>query len=177
MLRLHPAERTQRPETHREFSLVDGSLQAVLRDLISGNRPWPLYLLGAVGSGKSAAALAVLDHVGGLFYDAEELADLVAAGQLPNLLETIRRAPLVVLDELCCRERLTDLHYVAVKRLIDLRERAGCRLIAISNADPAQLASAYDTRIADRLLCGTIFGLGKKQVLRLQNSSSRRFTG
>ncbi len=83
----------------------------------------------------------------------------------------------MVLDELCCREKLTDLHYVAVKRLIDLRERAGCRLIAISNAVPERLATAYDARIADRLLCGTIFDLGKKQVQRLSNPESRRFTG
>lgn len=176
-LKLHPAERTQRPEIQRELGRADATLRAVFKDLVTSQRPWPLYLHGAIGSGKTAAGLALLDHVGGLFFDCEELADLVAAGRFPELAESIMRAPLVVLDELCCREKLTDLHYVAVKRLIDLRERAGCRLIAISNAAPERLATAYDARIADRLLCGVVFDLGKKQVQRLSNTESRRFTG
>ncbi len=84
-LKLHPAERTQRPEIHREFGRIDPTLRTVLKDLVTAQRPWPLFLHGSIGSGKSAAGLALLDHVGGVFFDCEELADLVAAGRFPEL--------------------------------------------------------------------------------------------
>lgn len=71
--------------------------------------------------------------------------------------ERIATAPLVVLDEIGCREKVTDAHYEIVKRAIDLRW--GKPLVAISNIDLAELSPIYDDRIVSRLGAGTIFEL------------------
>jgi hypothetical protein len=78
----------------------------------------------------------------------------------PILIEAER---LVVLDEIGARQKVTDLHYSAVKEFADVREldHSGVA-IYISNLEPAQLAAVYDDRIASRLLCGTWFKLDGK---------------
>ncbi len=67
-------------------------------------------------------------------------------------------APLVVLDELGCRERASDAHYEAVKTAID--ERQGKPLVAITNLAIDQIATLYDDRISSRLAAGTVLTLG-----------------
>jgi hypothetical protein len=70
---------------------------------------------------------------------------------------------LVVLDEIGARQKVTDLHYSAVKEFADVREldHSGVA-IYISNLEPMQLANVYDDRIASRLLCGTWYKLDGK---------------
>lgn len=48
----------------RELSEIDPGLRATLRALLAGQEPWPLYLWGPAGTGKTSAALALLDHCG-----------------------------------------------------------------------------------------------------------------
>lgn len=43
---------------------MDAGLRSVLAGLAAGRLPWPLYLHGDVGTGKSAGALALLDQFG-----------------------------------------------------------------------------------------------------------------
>lgn len=39
-------------------------IQSSLRSLVRGEAPWPLYLWGTAGTGKTSAALVALDHCG-----------------------------------------------------------------------------------------------------------------
>src|SRR5436309_2297801 len=57
--------RTHLMRLHREMSAIAPGLRDAIRELVSGEAPWPLFLHGDVGAGKSCAALCVLDHAGG----------------------------------------------------------------------------------------------------------------
>lgn len=48
----------------RDIGGIDDRTRAVIRSLVKGESPWPLYLFGPAGLGKTSAALAVLDHCG-----------------------------------------------------------------------------------------------------------------
>lgn len=163
------------PHKRRSIAEIDPALRQTIRQLVQGEERWPLFLFGAVGTGKTCAALALLDHADcyeggrsgkGKYLTATELAELVIEaqqgrlydGDYPAGVQTVWRglstAPLVVLDELGARERVSDHAYGVVKRLIDLRE--GLPLVAISNLDLGTLAQRYDDRIASRLAAGTV---------------------
>jgi len=43
---------------------VPQALRDTFRALVSGRAPWPLYLWGPAGTGKTSAALVLLDHCG-----------------------------------------------------------------------------------------------------------------
>lgn len=65
-----------RPEIRRDVALIDSGLRAVIRALVTGEAPWPLYLFGPAGTGKTSAALALLDHCGPVLPDGERAAEL-----------------------------------------------------------------------------------------------------
>jgi DNA replication protein DnaC len=135
-----------------------------------------MFLHGPPGTGKTCAALCLLDFAGGEYYTVSGLHDLLIRAQHGRLEwsrcghggtiwpETIwaklARAPLVVLDELGCRERVSDAHYETVKRCID--ERHNRAFIVISNLTLADVASVYDNRIFSRLGAGTVLELAGK---------------
>lgn len=147
------------PEIPRQLHLVDQGLRAVFRGLVTGELRWPLYLWGAVGTGKTLAALCLCDHVPDARYvTVEKLADTVVSKDEGEW-NRLRENRLVVLDELGARQRDTDLHYTAIQRLADLRERKRSVAVYVSNLSVAQLAALYDDRIASRLSCGTEFEL------------------
>lgn len=50
--------------TRRELAEIDPELRTAIRGLVTGQKPWPLYLWGHAGTGKTSAALAVLDYAG-----------------------------------------------------------------------------------------------------------------
>lgn len=167
------------PNKHRAASSIDPRLRAVLAALCKGEAPWPLFLYGPPGTGKTCAALALLDHSGGHYWTPSELCqDLILAskGQLhyatsgrpvleKALWREIGERPLVVLDELGARSKVSDYQYEQIKRVLDLRE--GLPLLAVSNLDLDGLALVYDDRIASRLAAGTMFRLdGADQRLR-----------
>jgi chromosomal replication initiation ATPase DnaA len=83
--------------------------------------------------------------------------------------EDIRKARIVVLDELGGRTQTTDHHYEAVKMVLD--EREGQPLILITNLIPADLAAVYDDRIASRCAAGTVVDLSQFPDRRLGSSS------
>lgn len=39
-------------------------VRTIFRDLLTGVAPWPLYLFGPAGTGKTSAAMVLLDHCG-----------------------------------------------------------------------------------------------------------------
>jgi DNA replication protein DnaC len=126
-----------------------------------------MTLTGEAGTGKTCAALCVLDHVQARRYWTmpalcEELIAVQNGekeyGMQPD---TLRRwwgrypsLDCVVVDELGSRERVSDFHYEVLQRAIDLRYAKPT--IFISNLRVSDLAKVYDDRIASRLAGGTI---------------------
>lgn len=129
--------------------------------------PWPLTLVGDVGTGKTCAALCLLDRCSGgrRFYTVvklcEELIDVQAGRrEYSEQPDTLARwwarwseVSCTVLDELGARERVSDFQYESVKRAIDERENKPA--IFISNLTVDGLERVYDDRIASRLAGGT----------------------
>jgi len=159
------------PEVSRQVDAITPTLRDALGLLVRGDAPWPLFVHGAVGTGKSCAALCLLDHTSGHYHTALGLAELLARSQQGRYTETelssretrviwpelvwswLSGTPLVVLDELGSRGHVTDHQYETVKRLIDCRH--GKPLVCLSNLCLEELASLYDARVADRLAAGT----------------------
>jgi DNA replication protein DnaC len=91
-----------------------------------------------------------------------------------NIWNGIDRAPLVVLDEIGCRDAVSDFRYETTKRVIDARR--GKPLVCISNLSLGELVGLYDDRISSRLAEGTVFCLDGddrrlKQHLRLAETA------
>ncbi len=152
------------PDLYRAWSRVDAKLVAVLRDLAVGKRPWPLLIHGAPGTGKTCAGLCLADVVEtASYYTVEEVCDAVmgrGGTDVADLWRKIETKALVVLDELGTRERVGDLEYSSVKRVLDVRETKHHRcLVAISNVPPDALVELYDRRVYSRLTCGTVYHL------------------
>lgn len=156
------------PKKPRDIDGIHHAIRDAIRDCTAGKAPWPLFVFGAVGSGKSCAALCLVDRVDSAKYWTEESLCQQAADSMMDRLwnsagylvtpsafwSRIREAPLVVVDELAARTNVTDHRYATVKRLLD--EREGEPLMLVSNVDPKELASVYDDRVASRALCGTV---------------------
>lgn len=144
---------------------------STLAAVVEGRSPWPLYLYGGVGVGKTCAALALADYVPETLYETEashgELCTQAASGRLEWYREGVggvltqnqlwrgyRRAPLVILDEIGSREKVSDFRYECLYRLVD--ERDGLPTILIGNCSLADLAAVYDERITSRIGVGTV---------------------
>jgi DNA replication protein DnaC len=135
---------------------------------------WPLFLFGPVGTGKSCAALWLLDHAGGVYFTVPDLTEKLIESMAGRLVwqgepghsgtlwpdgfwRRVSNASLVVLDEIGCRNAVSDHHYEAVKKMIDIRH--GRPLICISNLNLEAIEKVYDDRVASRLASGTVFEL------------------
>lgn len=155
-----------REHVFRTWEYLGEHRRAQIREVLKGEKPWPLVLWGSAGTGKTCAALSVTDGVSGsrIYCPVQELVDgLVAMQQdrggfmwFRNDIDFWRewdRALLTVIDELGTRQA-SDFHYATVKRAIDRRE--GKPAIFISNCPIPELADLYDERIASRLAAGTV---------------------
>jgi len=137
-------------------------LRRKIKGLVTGMLPWPLFLYGLAGRGKTCAALTLADRVpGAVFKTVEDLVQLVLRGNEGyGLWQALKESPLVVIDELGLRSQQGDLEYVAVKRVADLREFRPA--VWISNQTPQALIQVYDERIYSRICCGTCVELKGK---------------
>jgi Cdc6-like AAA superfamily ATPase len=144
----------------RSGKRVKPALLETFARLVLGELPWPLFLHGEVGTGKTRAALYFCDCVvTARYYTAEDIADAIMDGGMPDMV----RYSLVVLDELAERTKSSDLGYQAVKRVLDQRERHNHNVaVIVSNFAPDDLEEAYDGRIVSRLKAGTVFELKAK---------------
>lgn len=183
---------TVMPEIKRSVAGIDQGLRDVIRKLVTGESPWPLFLHGPAGSGKTCAGLCLLDHSCGLYYTASRLCDdyaLSKGGKFYYVREghssavcwpqsfwgMISFAGLVVLDEIGCRDRVTDHHYEAIQGVLD--NRAFKPLVCISNHDLDALGRIYDDRITSRIARGTVIELqGRDRRLRCRQSSTQNGT-
>lgn len=154
---MKPTIRAER-EIPRRLDLVAPQLRSVFRRLVSGEAPWPLYLWGAVGTGKTLAALCLCDHVHESHYSrVRQLADdRMAQG---NRIDMAKTCVLAVLDEIGTTQKTGDLLYGVVEDFADYRARHRHVAVYVSNLDVPRIAELFDDRIASRLTCGTVFEL------------------
>lgn len=139
----------------RSEHLIDRDLLALLRGLAAGEEPWPLYIYGSAGRGKSCAALWFLDQVPGSLYATPET---LVRWVLTRDEEIWRRVPdyaLTIVDDIGIRSSDSDLEYVAMKRMSDAREHLPA--IWVSNHPPEKIREVYDDRVHSRICCGTWF--------------------
>jgi DNA replication protein DnaC len=161
-LRLRRPERKALKQVARWLCDVDLALTRLFADLCSGKRPWPLFVHGGVGSGKTYAALALSDLVAETRYETLEGAcDAVMKGFAPYpgplVLADGAQPCLMVLDEIGERARSGDLQYLTLKRVLDNREFSANRVgLYLSNLSPGGLTQLFDDRIVSRLTCGTV---------------------
>lgn len=173
-LRLHTEpDHKYRPTVPRAVGDIDTNLRAKIRGLVMGELRWPLFVHGPAGTGKTCAALCLLDYAGGMYFTTCGLAETrtqVQQGRLEYYHESrggimsterwwrdIRRAPLFVLDELGARDRVSDHVYETAYLCID--ERGGLPLVVLSNWGLEKIAQLFDDRVASRLSKGTVVEL------------------
>jgi len=159
------------PDLERSKEAIPTNYRKALHECQFGTSPWPLFVFGSVGTGKTFGALALADYVRwSLFYSIRELlreAADAACGRLQNeagyeisarkFWRTIADARLIILDEIGSRGEVNDHHYNSVMELVDCRQRKPS--IYLSNLEPEQLSGIYDDRILSRMVCGTIVEL------------------
>lgn len=150
-------EHVCRPRLVRHLDMVSRGLQKCFADLVAGQLPWPLYLHGDIGTGKTRAALALCDQLEfARFWTLEEVIQAKLGRSSPW--ETVWGLPggprLVVLDEIGTHVKVSDLEYDALKMFADWREDTP--VIYISNHPSAKMTELYDRRVASRLSCGTV---------------------
>lgn len=145
----------------RSWGRVQRGFVDVCKRLTAGLAPWPLFVHGDVGTGKTRAGLCLCDIVPGALYWPTDLVSAVAFKPDDFVWEAARNASLIVVDELATANHCNDYEYNGLKRLLDIRDRGDGRVgVYISNLPPDRLRQYFDDRIASRLLCGTIYEFG-----------------
>lgn len=157
----------------------------VLHDCIDGRLPWPLFLYGPAGVGKTCAALCLLDLAGGEYFTADNLSDCHNAAKFGKYEEKLAvrdglwvsdpsgtkkwkpdalnfrivklvKPPLVVVDELGGRPGSVATPAHYEAVKYALDLREGKPLITISNLGGPELEAVYDGRIVSRIGAGTL---------------------
>ena len=119
-------------EIYREREQIAEPVRDAIRRCWAGESDWPLVLSGDAGSGKTCAALCMIDHYGGMYWMAGQWVGRIrdammgratwSSGYAATELELWRQwsgARLCVLDELGSRSKVSDHHYETIKRCID----------------------------------------------------------
>jgi DNA replication protein DnaC len=138
--------------------------------------PWPFVMLGEAGSGKTCAALLMLDKCEGstwyqTFDQLCERARFAKLGQLQTsrgysvseteVWQEYVEAHFAVLDDIGIRERASDHVYECLYRALTKREERS--LVCASNLTLAELELLFDDRVTSRLSAGTVVHVGGDQ--------------
>jgi chromosomal replication initiation ATPase DnaA len=168
-LRSQKPNRWQRPNLPRENGKVKPEMIQAFKRLGAGLLPWPMYLHGGTGTGKTCGALLFADIVyGSRYMTMEEVLDteMLSDNNEDNIIDkrqmwrSIKDCELLILDEIGERQKIGDLYATVLKRILDIREtEQGNRSIYISNLSPQALSKLLDDRIMSRLMRGTRFHL------------------
>ncbi len=184
-------QRLARCDIRRELVEIPDDVRGILRDLVAGKRPWPLYLYGKAGTGKTSAALVMLDHTRAAgsatvtpdiadwwagFVDVRNIVRIkIGLERNPaqwsrsdgtggpvsweSLLSRFAAAPLAVLDEIGVGVTgSSDFPLQTLLEVLDRRANDPVKPFVVTcNLKPSELAKVYDDRVADRVLCGTVY--------------------
>ena len=155
---------------------LDAARQFVAHDLARGRC---LVLAGTAGTGKTHAAVCVLDAARGVArrfrYVGEAAGVLLDGGRgRSDLLDLLTHIPLLVLDDLGVEAAKTGGHFEAfLDRVIYARESERLATIITTNLTPADLVTRYSERIIDRLRAwGDVVALDSLGLRRLLGDES-----
>jgi len=160
------------PNEPSEREKIDPKLRAALRSCCDGMEPWPLFVFGPVGTGKTCAGLRAFRCYGGWFVTLSALCELFnearehrlryssgAERTTADLRAAIKLSHILVVDEAGKREKPSPHRYDVLDDLVNARWEHNPPLIVISNMEPSVLATQYDDRIVSRLTRGTVVEL------------------
>ena len=138
----------------RDLNEVSPKVLQQIRSVCNCERPWPIYMYGKTGVGKTSAALAITDHVTRCWYT--DIADMPPPWERHwGDWNQIRRCNLVVIDDIGqVGAEKTDFEYKQIAKVFRLRNYKPT--IWVSNHEPKLIDELFDTRIWDRLCKGTI---------------------
>jgi DNA replication protein DnaC len=158
----------------RLLEQVPSALWQLFRELCDGQHKWPLFLYGPSGTGKSCAALCLLDRIpGAKFFHMPALdrqvqeikqgtAEWYELGRggtwtMKGWWNYITNLPLIVLDDVGLPEVSSDSQAETLFMALEARE--GKPLICTSNLNDEEIATTYNTRIQSRMCSGTKYNL------------------
>lgn len=168
----------------RTRELVPAELRSATHECATGRSPWPLFVHGPVGCGKSRYALCIFDFFVSLFFDFSDLLSEyidLRRGELRHCdsrllswdsesrvrevkwIEALGGRELFILDDIA---RKQDTEAATARdlmcRFLDKRELLPT--ILISNLNPAEIAEVYDDRVASRICGGTIYKMERHDM-------------
>lgn len=128
--------------------------------LCDGKLPWPLFIHGPTGAGKTVAGYCFRDITPGCAWcEVGKLIDQLL-GRTYGWWEAAADRSCFIVDEVGGSDSVASVEYNALKRFLDIRERFRDRVaVYLSNHSPDRIRELYDDRTASRLLCGTIYHL------------------
>jgi len=160
------------PDKPRDAEKINDTLRTAIRRCAAAELPWPLFVHGLQGRGKSCAGLCAFDKWGGWYITVTDFRDKMIFAQkhggerchpqgfqptVDELWVAVGLCHLFVLDELGMRSPPSGFEYEIVKRAADKRENRPA--IFISNHNLDALSVIYDARIVSRLAGGTVVHL------------------
>jgi hypothetical protein len=137
---------------------IKPTLLARLRNAAAGNERWPLYIFGDTGTGKTCAAIWLLNQVPTSAYLSNETLREEVYRPASTVWQIAKESVLVVVDEVGTVSEAEDKYKWqrekdAIKRLADIRNRLPT--LWLSNKPDKDIAGLYGPRIHSRLCSGT----------------------
>jgi len=170
----------EEPNIDHQQDQIRPEARALINELARERQPWPLFLFGPTGGGKTALCLCLREHYAGWYVDLASLCGFLIGVQrgeqywpgptggrifIADFWRRWRCAAVTIVDEIALRQQPSDFEYEVLKKAID--EREGKPAVFVSNLDIDGIMNVYDARIADRLAAGTALELtGNRRVIR-----------